>query len=105
MRIIKDNQRMKYIIGLFVMAAMAAACNGNGSKSPATKDSVMAMEPEEKQYDTSLVANRRDPVCRMPIKAGIYDTAHYNGAVLGFCSSACKDSFLVNPGAYTLVLK
>jgi YHS domain-containing protein len=41
----------------------------------------------------------------MPIKAGIYDTAHYKGAVLGFCSSACKDSFLVNPGGYTLVMK
>lgn len=98
---------MKYLIGLFVIVALAVACNGNstGNSTPVSKDSVMAMEPEEKQYDTTLVANRRDPVCRMPIKAGIYDTAHYKGAVLGFCSSACKDSFLVNPGGYTLVMK
>ncbi len=98
---------MKYIIGLLAIVALAVACNGNsgGNSTQVNKDSVMAMEPAEKQYDTALVANRRDPVCRMPIKAGIYDTAHYKGAVLGFCSSACKDSFLVNPGGYTLVMK
>lgn len=83
-----------------------AACAGNsGHETPVQGDSSMAVAPEEVQYDTALVANRRDPVCRMPIKAGIYDTAHYQGAVIGFCSSACKDSFLLNPAAYTLVMK
>lgn len=83
-----------------------AACAGNsGHETPAHGDSSMTVAPEEKQYDTALVANRRDPVCRMPIKAGIYDTAHYQGAVIGFCSTACKDSFLLNPGVYTLITK
>ncbi|MFX1705101.1 YHS domain-containing protein [Chitinophaga sp. CC14] len=93
---------MKAYIGLFLITALAA-CGGNTSHE--TRDSSMAATPEEVQYDTSLVANRRDPVCRMPIKAGIYDTAHYQGAVLGFCSSACKDSFLLKPAAYTIVMK
>jgi YHS domain-containing protein len=93
---------MKAYIGLFLMIALAA-CGGNTSHE--TKDVSMVAAPEEVQYDTTLVANRRDPVCRMPIRAGIYDTAHYQGAVLGFCSSACKDSFLLKPAAYTLVMK
>lgn len=97
---------MKVCIGLFIITALAA-CGGSGShgKQEPVRDSVMADAPEEKQYDTALVANKRDPVCRMPIKAGIYDTAHYKGAVLGFCSTACKDSFLLKPAAYTLVMK
>ncbi|MET3877365.1 YHS domain-containing protein [Chitinophaga sp. OAE865] len=96
---------MKIYIGLFIMGVLAACAGNGGHETPARGDSSMTVAPEEKQYDTALVANRRDPVCRMPIKAGIYDTAHYQGAVIGFCSAACKDSFLLNPAAYTLVMK
>ncbi|HEY8959559.1 YHS domain-containing protein [Chitinophaga sp.] len=96
---------MKIYIGLFIITALAACAGNSGHETPVQGDSSMAVAPEEVQYDTALVANRRDPVCRMPIKAGIYDTAHYQGAVIGFCSGACKDSFLLNPAAYTLVMK
>jgi YHS domain-containing protein len=96
---------MKAYIGLFLITALAACAGYTGHESHNQGDSSMAVAPEEVQYDTALVANRRDPVCRMPIRAGIYDTAHYQGAVLGFCSSACKDSFLLKPAAYTLVMK
>lgn len=97
---------MKIYPGLFVLTVLAA-CAGNSSpvKQAPAKDSMTAMTPEEVEYDTALVANKRDPVCRMPIRAGIYDTAHYKGAVLGFCSSSCKDSFLLKPDSYTLVMK
>jgi len=97
---------MKIYIGAGIVLALAA-CAGNShpAKQAPAADSMTAMTPEEVEYDTALVANRRDPVCRMPVRAGIYDTAHYNGAVLGFCSSACKDSFLLHPGAYPLVMK
>lgn len=96
---------MKIYIGLFIMTVLAACAGNSSHETTVHGDSSMAVAQEEKQYDTSLVANRRDPVCRMPVKAGIYDTAHYQGAVIGFCSAACKDSFLLNPSAYTLVMK
>ncbi|HVI43954.1 MAG TPA: hypothetical protein VM802_03775 [Chitinophaga sp.] len=100
---------MKIITGLFACAAFLAACSQPAKQASheATHDSAQAMTPEgeEKQYDVALVANKRDPFCRMPVKAGIYDTAHYNNMVLGFCSSACKDSFLLHPDNFPLELK
>jgi YHS domain-containing protein len=35
----------------------------------------------------------------MPTTAGVSDTAHYDGKVLGFCAKECKDEFLKNPKA------
>ncbi|HWV67865.1 hypothetical protein [Chitinophaga sp.] len=96
---------MKTYIGLFIITVLAACAGNSGHETPAQGDSSMAATQEEVQYDTSLVINRRDPVCRMPIRAGIYDTAHIKGVVIGFCSTACKDSFLLNPAAYTLITK
>ena len=35
----------------------------------------------------------------MPTSAGVTDTAHYDGKVLGFCAKECKEEFLKNPKA------
>ncbi|MEY3188854.1 MAG: hypothetical protein RIT41_1389 [Bacteroidota bacterium] len=53
----------------------------------------------EKTYAVSLVNNKKDPTCGMPVTAGISDTAHYEKNVLGFCSVECKNEFLKNPKA------
>ena len=50
----------------------------------------------EKTYAISLVNNKKDPTCGMPVTAGISDTAHYEKNVLGFCSVECKNEFLKN---------
>ena len=42
----------------------------------------------------------KDPVCRMPVKMGVGDTAHYKGKLYGFCSKNCNDEFLKNPEEY-----
>jgi len=99
---------MQYL-KLFVFTALlgAVACSGNHREQTdqaSVSTDTMTME-DDQEYDTALVANKKDPVCGMPVKAGIYDTAHYNGMVLGFCSSSCKDSFLLKPAKYTLTLK
>jgi YHS domain-containing protein len=57
-----------------------------------TQDSVIS-------YDISLVDNKKDPTCGMPVTAGISDTAHYDNKVLGFCAAGCKEEFLKNPKA------
>ena len=53
----------------------------------------------EKTYAVSLVNNKKDPSCGMPVTAGISDTAHYEKLVLGFCFTECKNEFLKNPKA------
>mgnify|MGYP001550433322 CR=1 FL=1 len=44
--------------------------------------------------------SKRDPVCFMPVTAGITDTAFYKGKVYGFCSGECKRLFLESPASY-----
>ena len=96
---------MKKIIGLslIVTTLYLAACGGQQTeKAEATKDTATLMSTDtvsSKTYAVSLVNNKKDPTCGMPVTAGIADTAHYDGHVLGFCSAECKAEFLKNPKA------
>jgi YHS domain-containing protein len=47
----------------------------------------------------------RDPVCYMPVTAGISDTTLYKNEVVGFCSRECKALFLESPEKYVAQLK
>jgi putative intracellular protease/amidase/YHS domain-containing protein len=58
-----------------------------------------ALHPELSFKDLKF-DNVKDFICGMPVKAGVADTAHYNGKIYGFCSTDCKDEFLKNPSAY-----
>ena len=42
----------------------------------------------------------KDLVCRMPVKAGVSDTAYYKEKLYGFCSTECKNEFKKNPEGY-----
>ena len=78
------------------------ACGNNTATTSATMDSTAATTATEDSvisYDISLVDNKKDPTCGMPVTAGISDTAHYDNKVLGFCSAGCKEEFLKNPKA------
>jgi YHS domain-containing protein len=55
-------------------------------------DSATTM-PKEVKYSANIVNNKKDPSCGMPVTAGILDTMHYNGKVIGFCSAECKADF------------
>lgn len=73
-----------------------------GNQENEKKEAPIKMESkEEKAYPISLVNNKKDPSCGMPVSAGISDTAHYEKYVLGFCSTECKkaalDSLQKNP--------
>ena len=93
------NKIMKKIIGLcLVMSALFLTSCGyskNGKNEAAEKSNTTS----EKTYPVSLVNNKKDPTCGMPVTAGISDTAHYEKYVIGFCASGCKDVFLKNPKA------
>ncbi|MEY3538745.1 MAG: hypothetical protein RL188_162 [Bacteroidota bacterium] len=87
---------MAITFSIFLMACgnntVSEATNTDTTSSMAVTDSVVA-------YDISLVQNKKDPTCGMPVTAGISDTAHYDNKVLGFCSPGCKEEFLKNPKA------
>jgi YHS domain-containing protein len=94
---------MKIILssGLAVLIVLTLAC-GQGNNSATTLDTskvAMADTSAEKSYPVSLVNNKKDPSCGMPVTAGIGDTAHYDKYVIGFCSTECKNEFLKNPTA------
>ena len=88
----------KNIIGslLLCVAISLTACN-NSSTTQAAKpiktDTAIS-------YNVSMVNNTKDPICDMPVTAGISDTAVYNGKTYGFCGKGCKDEFVKNPAQY-----
>lgn len=61
-----------------------------------------ALHPELGFKDMKF-ENKKDPVCRMPLPAGVADTVNYNGKIYGFCSPGCKEGFKKNPAAYLAV--
>ena len=86
------------VVGLFSMAA----CGSNLQEKANTTDSATTMQQDTTAapaYTATMVDNKKDPSCGMPVTAGINDTAHYENKVLGFCSTECKNEFLKNPKA------
>lgn len=83
---------------------MAAACNQQ-AKEPATQPQLspekpaMSVVPETPGLE-KLSENKFDPVCGMPVTAGISDTLSYEGHVLGFCSPDCKAEFAKKPSDF-----
>lgn len=94
-----------YAIALIIGGIFTTACgNNNNSQNDAAAitDTTAVMSTDtatEITYDLALIDNKKDPTCGMPTTAGVSDTAHYDGKVLGFCAKECKDEFLKNPKA------
>lgn len=91
----------KIFIALSVI--VLASCNNEAKKeSPAVTDKPATgmAAPAEDKYTAAMVANKKDPICEMPVTAGISDTAHVDGKAYGFCSPDCKAEFLKDAQAY-----
>lgn len=56
--------------------------------------SKMEVVQEKPLVDISIVSNETDPVCNMPVKGNLSDTALIDNKVWGFCSSSCKEKYL-----------
>lgn len=99
------NKTIKTSLGLMAVCGsiFLMACGNDSATTTETTsssmDSTVAAEDSVISYDISLVDNKKDPTCGMPVTAGISDTAHYENKVLGFCSAGCKEEFLKNPKA------
>ena len=93
--------KMQFANGLLILSMVILSCGQSNDKANAASadtNQVATMDTTtEKIYAVSLVNNKKDPTCGMPVTAGISDTAHYEKNVLGFCSVECKNEFLKNP--------
>lgn len=68
--------------------------------APAPKAPTMTERPAgavTKKMDHVKFASKYDPVCGMPLSAGIEDTAHYKHKIYGFCATGCKEEFVKDP--------
>ena len=88
---------------ILLMLAMYSCNNNNAAKateqSTPVVSSVPAM-PVSNKIPADSVDNKEDFICGMPVRAGIEDTAHYEGKVYGFCATGCKEEFQKNPKQY-----
>jgi len=84
---------------LIVLTVVFVSCNNAEAPKQEVVDTTAAsnMEAAATSFPVSMVNNKKDPTCEMPVTAGISDTAHYKDKVIGFCSSGCKDEFKLAP--------
>lgn len=80
---------------IFFLASLLLLSSCGNSQSPPGTSKTTAVDTVK--FAVSMVDNKFDPSCGMPVTAGIGDTVHYKGKVIGFCSKECKDDFLKDP--------
>ncbi len=98
------NRNSILIAGIIFLLFAACANNETASTTsmePVKHGSPMHVADSAVKFTPSMVINKRDFICGMPVSAGIADTAHFKGKVYGFCATECKDEFLKSPDAYT----
>jgi YHS domain-containing protein len=93
---------LKKLFYTMIAACLVFTACKSGADKTETKpagDTSVAMQPDStaNAFEHLLVDNKKDPGCGMPVSAGISDTAHYKGKVLGFCSKECKAVFEKDP--------
>ncbi len=99
---------MKKILPLFASVFFLVSCKNNEKVEPKAeikKDTVVAIAAKPVDFKSIAIDYKKDPVCGMPITAGIEDTLLYKGKIIAFCSKGCKASFIEKPSGYTLTGK
>jgi len=73
--------KLQITTSLLILSMVILSCGQSNDKANATSadtNQVATMDTTtEKRYAVSLVNNKKDPTCGMPVTAGISDTAHY----------------------------
>ena len=88
---------LRLLSALLLSAFIIVSCNNNQQKNNDAATQTAIAKTDSSKYTLSMVDNKKDLSCGMPLTAGIGDTAHYNGKVYGFCSDECKEAFMKNP--------
>lgn len=104
----------RIFLAALVLLAACTASDESKKETPAAETKTESAEKASPTMATptsvntnllSLAANKMDPVCGMPITAGVSDTLSHDGHVLGFCSAECKDEFAKNSKDYKVEYK
>ena len=87
---------------ILLISLLLTACshNTNNDKAVTKAREAEQMTIPKNKYPGVEFAVNKDLACGMPLSAGVGDTAHFNGKIYGFCSTECKDSFLMAPQKY-----
>ena len=96
--------KQTFFAGLLVLGL--AACHTQENAAPvAPSTAATPAQDTAKTYPVSMLDNTKDPYCGMPASAGMEDTIHLNGKVIGFCSKECKEGFLKDPKNHPVAYK
>ena len=90
-------KNMSILFSFLLVVVLVISCGNQQSKKNPEPNVALLTNADTVKISAAMVDNKRDPSCGMPVSAGIGDTAHYKGKVLGFCSKECKDEFLKDP--------
>ena len=88
---------MSILFSFLLVVVLVISCGNQQSKKNLETNVALVTNADTVKFSAAMVDNKRDPSCGMPVSAGIGDTVHYKGKVLGFCSKECKDEFLKDP--------
>lgn len=85
---------------LFLFFFVATFLSCNKKETNVIKETSSLIEPEN-PLNKLKYNNTIDFYCKMDItKYGVSDTVSYKGKLYGFCSSICKQEFLIKPEEY-----
>lgn len=98
---------IRNMLTLLALAGILSCHSGRSANPAGVKDSIAhATATAARTALKSLPFDyKKDPACGMPLKAGLEDTAHYEGKLYGFCSKECKAEFLKDPKSYLAQIK
>jgi YHS domain-containing protein len=88
------------MLGLLLMAGCQSSSPANQEPENRPIPTDMHAAAKTMEFDVSQLASENDPVCGMPVKAGVADTALYQGKIYGFCNETCKHNFVQSPADY-----
>ena len=85
-------------VGIILMTSfIIVSCNNFKDDKKMSEKEVKKDTLTEHTINPGLLVNKKDPVCEMPVSAGVTDTLTYKGNLLGFCSEECKAEFVKKP--------
>ncbi len=82
---------------IFTITALLSCNHSTKTETQYVSPAIKAKDSTHVKFKLTDVDNKLDPSCMMPLTAGIGDTLHYKGLVLGFCSAECKKDFFKDP--------
>ncbi len=93
---------MKKLLKILLLTSLTIACKNKQNHMSRIDEKKDTVKTNAQKFSAIKLDYKKDPVCGMPVKAGIEDTLLYQGKIIGFCATECKLSFIMNPKSFSL---